>query len=555
MKRIRNAVRRSSILLFAIVAMLASGQAGAGPAVTFNPQLADTLRVAWSRIGPTDNVDPQTARSVTNWRLVMEAYETLTYYPDPTGEPQPFLAESWRRLEGGRVWEFKLKRGIRFSTGNEMTAEAVKYSIDRAMRIGIGSIFPLEGIYDRTEVVDRYTVRFHLESSTLAWPAILANPVILGIIDPDYVEKNGGIQIGRANPVVSRTSAGTGPWVVEEIRPNERIQYRRNPNYWRGWQAPYLERVAIQIVPEESTRLLLLERGDVDIAEVSGLSLPELKNRIRANSLPIRVIENDARGRPLPSLGLFWVNLNHGVLPTSDINVRRGLRHSFNYEQFLSRVMNGYGVRMRGLVPSAAPCADKTYQLPQFDLVRAKRFFDEASPAAQQVLRQGFVFRFQTNYVLQREGALMWQADLARVGVNVRLEEVDASTWLQTTRTRPGQPLSEARWTGSYPDPEYFMHPIRTGYWPPTGFGSAYAGGPEIDGLIQAARTAGTWERRCEFYKRLSNWLNEDATFVEVSELHGGIHPFNVQANWVRGFVHNPATTSPSVFYPMFKRQ
>jgi len=325
-----RALLRWGVLSLVSVLVLAASMASAGPS-TWNPQFADTMRVALSGIGAHDNVDPQTARGVTNWRLVMEAYETLTAFPDGATEPQPFLAESWRRLEGGRVWEFKLKRGIKFTTGNEVTAEAVKYSIDRNMAIGLGAIFPLEGLYDRTEVVDRHTVRFHLNKSSLAWPYIVANPVILGIIDPTFVESNGGIRRGQLNTFVSTHSAGTGPFILEEIRANQRVAFKRNPDYWRGWKGPNLERVIIQIVPEEATRLLLLERGDVDIAEVSPIALPGLKDRIRTQGLPLRVNERDTQGRPLASLGLMWLNMNHKVLPTSDLAVRRGLAHSFNY--------------------------------------------------------------------------------------------------------------------------------------------------------------------------------------------------------------------------------
>ncbi|MGQ0572192.1 MAG: ABC transporter substrate-binding protein [Armatimonadota bacterium] len=550
----RLSLQHSAAGVLILTLILGSSLAMAAPA-GWNPQFADTMRVAWSSIGVIDNADPQTARGVPNWRLVMEMYETLTHFPEGSTEPQPFLAESVRRLEGGRVWEFKLKRGIKFTTGAEVTAEAVKYSIDRNMTIGLGAIFPLEGLYDRTEVVDRYTVRFHLQSSSLAWPSIVANPVILGIIDPAFVEANGGIVRGRRNDYVSTHSAGTGPFILEDLRANQRVTMRRNPDYWRGWNRPTrLERVIIQVVPEESTRLLLLEKADVDIAEVGADALPGLKQRIQAQSLPIRVTERDARGQPLPSLGLMWINMNHRLAPTNDLKVRQALAHSFNYQQFLSQVMNGYARRMRGIIPTASSCHFNDAPVYPFDLEKAKTLLAEASPEAQRVIREGgLIFRYQKDYVVQPEGALAWQADLAKIGITLKLEEVDAATWLRFTRTPPGAPLLEARWTGSYPDAEYFMHPYRTGYWPPVGFGSAYAGNAETDALIQAARTAGTVDARCNLYRRIVNYFHNDAAMIQVAELDGAINPFNAQATWVRGFVHNPATTAPSVFYPMHK--
>jgi peptide/nickel transport system substrate-binding protein len=246
--------------------------------------------------------------------------------------------------------------------------------------------------------------------------------------------------------------------------------------------------------------------------------------------------------------------MNHKVAPTSDIKVRQALAHSFNYDQFLQRVMNGYGRRMRGIVPTASNCHWPEAPVYGFDLEKAKTLFAEASPESQRVIREGgLVFRYQKDYVVQPEGALMWQADLAKIGVNMKLEEIDAATWTRLTRNPPGVALLESRWTGSYPDAEYFMHPYRTGYWPPVGFGKAYAGGPDTDALIQAARTAGTMEIRCNMYRRIMTFFHNDAAQIQVAELDGTIHPLNAQARWVRGFVHNPATTSPSVYYPMYK--
>ncbi|MDR7418058.1 MAG: ABC transporter substrate-binding protein [Armatimonadota bacterium] len=554
MKYFRLLADRRLAQLVVAIALAASPAAWAAPAA-WNPAFADTVRVAWGQVGAIDNLDPGTARGVPNWRLVMETYETLAHFPDGATEPQPLLAESFRRLEGGRIWEFRLRRGIKFTTGSEVTAEAVRYSIDRAMEIGLGAIFPLEGLYERTEVVDQYTVRFHLRASSLAWPCIVANPVILGIIDPQFVQRNGGITRGRRNDYVSTHTAGTGPFILEDLRANQRVTFKRNPDYWRGWSnRPRLERVVIQIVPEESTRLLLIERGDVDIAEIGATALPGLKQRIRAQSLPLAVVERDASGRPLPSLSMMWINMNNKMAPTSDINVRKGLAHSFNYDQFIKQVLNGYARRARTIVPSGSSCYMPDAPAYEYDLNKAKAAFAEASPDAQRGLRDGLVFRYQQDYVVQREGALMWQADLAKIGVNLRIEEVDAATWLRFTRTPPGAPLLEARWFGSYPDAEYFMHPYRTGYWPPVGFGASYAGNAETDAMIDAARTAGTMEQRCNLYRRIATRFYNEAALLLIAEVDGAIHPFNVQANWVRGFVYNPATTAPSVFYPMSKQ-
>ena len=115
--------------------------------------------------------------------------------------------------------------------------------------------------------------------------------------------------------------------------------------------------------------------------------------------------------------------MNHKMLPTSDINVRKALAHSFNYDEFIKRVLNGYGLRMRGMIPEGVLGHVDDYPDYPFDLQQAKQFLDQASPE--------------------------------------------------------GVPLIEGRWYVDYPDPDNFINAAWTKYWagPPTnGYGSAFAG-------------------------------------------------------------------------------
>ncbi len=88
--------------------------------------ISGTLQVAWDQV--QDNLDPQTARGNRNWWVLTELYDTLTYLPGYSLDAKPYLAESWTVSGNGTVYTFKLRRGVKFTTGSELTAEAVKYS-------------------------------------------------------------------------------------------------------------------------------------------------------------------------------------------------------------------------------------------------------------------------------------------------------------------------------------------------------------------------------------------------------------------------------------------
>lgn len=502
-----------------------------------DPALAKTLVVAWDQV--PDNLDPQTARGNRNWWVIAELYDTLTYLPGYSLEPRPLLAESWEMSPDGKAYTFKLKRGIKFSTGNEVNAEAVKFSMDRLQAIGLGPLY-MTGAYERTEVADPYTVRFQLKHPYAAWPTILTVPSVLGVSDPRVVrEKAGEPKPKEKSDYLSRNPAGAGAWLIEEWAQGERIVLKRNPTYWRGWTAEKLERVVLRTVPEEATRLLLLEKGDVDIATVSAKALPGLKDRIRSENLPI-FIEEEKNGRPLISLSNFWINMNHKLLPTSDINVRKALVHSFNYEEFIKRVLNGYGVRMRGMIPEGVFGHLDDYPSYEFDLAKAKQYLDQALPEAKAELDKGLTFRYAPNYVVGKDGALMWQQDLAKIGVNLVLQEIDNATLSSIQTSTPGVPLVEARWFVDYPDPDNFINAAWTKYWPPNGYGSAFAGDEKTDRLIEDARVETNQDRRKALYRELELYFHEQASIIMVAQGHGALNPWNARATWVKGFEYNP---------------
>jgi peptide/nickel transport system substrate-binding protein len=495
-----------------------------------------TLVVAWDQV--PDNLDPQTARGNRNWWVLAEIYETLTILPGGSLEPEPHLAESWEVSEDGLEYTFTLKPDITFTTGNPLNADTVKFSIDRLHEIGLGPLY-MTSAYDSTEVVDDLTVRMTLKFPYAAWPVILSNPAVLGVIDPAFVEENGGSTPEERNDFISTNTAGSGPWTLAEWEQGSRIVLARNPDYWQGWDGNHLEEVILETVPEESTRLLRLERGDADIATVTASSLPALEERIAAEGLPI-VIQKERDGQPLLSLSTMWLNLNNQMLPTSDINVRKALIHAFDYDLWIEQVLNGYGLRMQGMIPRGVLGHVDDYPSYPYDLELAQQFLDQASDEAKAALEEGLPFRYSPGYVIQSEGALLWQQDLATIGINLVLEEIDQATLSSLQTTEPGVPIVEARWFPDYPDADNFINAARTDYWPPEGYGAAFAGDETTADLIARGRSEQDPEARAEIYRELELYFHEQASILMLAELSGAINPWNGRATWVQGFEVNP---------------
>jgi len=508
---------------------------------------ATSLLVTWDQV--PDNLDPQTARGNKNWWVLAEIYETLTYLPGGSLDPQPLLAESWEVSPDGLTYTFKLRQGIRFTTGAELTADAVKFAIDRLHEIKLGPLY-MTTAYEATEVVDPTTVRFTLKFPYSAWPVILSNPAVLGVIDPAFVEENGGSTPETVNDYVSANAAGTGPWMLGEWQQGQRIQLVRNPDYWQGWEGEHLEEVILETVQEESARLLRIERGDVDIATVTAAALPQLEQRIEAQNLPI-VIQKERDGQPLLSLSNQWLNLNNKMLPTSDINVRKALIHAFNFDLWIEQVLNGYGLRMHGMIPRGVLGHVDDYPSYLYDLDQARTFLDQASDEARTELEKGLPFRYSPGYVIQQEGALLWQQDLAEIGIDLQIEEIDRATLSSIQTSEPGVPIVEARWFPDYPDADNFINAARTDYWPPSGYGAAFAGDATTDDLVQRGRSEQDPAAREAIYRELELYFHEQAAIVMRAESSGAINPWNARAEWVQGFEYNPMIHP--LYYPVSK--
>lgn len=513
---------------------------------------SSTLFVGWGQ--QSDNLDPQTARGNRNWWVLAELYDTLTVLPEQSLKAEPYLAESWEVSEDGLEYTFKLRQGITFSTGREMTAEDVKFSMDRLQTIGRGPLYMTEGVYESTEVIDDYTVKFTLQHPFSAWPEIISQPAVLGIADREAVlEHCGEPEPDQQCDWLSTNSAGAGAYVVEEFVPNERTVLTRNPEYWQGWDGNHLDRIVWESIPEEATRILRLERGDLDIAAVSAAGLPSLEQRIEDQSLPLRITKTNDEGEPLLSLSKLWINLNNQILPTSDYNVRRALIHSFNYDLYIERVLQGYGTRLKGMIPEGVICHVEDYPSYEYDLELAQEFLDKASPEAKAELENGLRLPYRPDGVIKKEGALMWQADLAKIGITLNVEEVDSATLADLQTSAPGVPIIEARWFADYPHPDNFINAAWTEYWPPNGYGSAFAGDEHTDELIQQGRVETDPEKRCEIYRELELYFHEQAPIINLAQISGVINEWNVQNTAVQGFEYNPMIHP--IYYNMSKEQ
>src|SRR5262245_54947262 len=259
-------LRRVALPSFALLVALSTT---CEPAWGQTPKRGGTLRMA-EREAP--NLDPhqsvsfltQSYGSMVYSQLVRFAYGTEQKHPaDFTIVPD--LAEKWE-YRNPTTLVFQLRKGVRFHpkppvNGREVTAEDVKYSLERFMaKSGFRARFePVQSI----EAVDRYTVRITLKEPFAPLLNHLANQTYTPILAREAEEKFK--DFNHPDSVI-----GTGPFILRSYEKGIKVTFERNPDYFvKG--LPYLDRVVLEITPDTSARLSLLRAGKVDLGSISGL--------------------------------------------------------------------------------------------------------------------------------------------------------------------------------------------------------------------------------------------------------------------------------------------
>jgi len=361
--------------------------------------LGTELRVAVSTEPPS--LDPTTnAAAIIRLLLQHNLYENLVQVQE-NGEIAPMLAQSWEISEDGKTYTFYLRDGVLFHDGTPCDAEAVRKSFLRAKDKNRGIVHPqyFANIAE-IQVLDEKTVRFVLQKADAAFLTLLALGEAVVVPDRD--------DLGR-NPL------GTGPFRFERWDPGYQLRLARNPRYWRKGY-PKVDALVFRFIPDPTAQLSALRAGDVDvIAEVT----PEIAQTLQGN-------ENFAvLSAPQDLVQILAINKTRA--PFGDLKVRQALAHALDRSQLIRLVALGFASPVGShLAPTAPYYADMTWLYP-YDPERASALLAEAG------YPQGFsaTLTLPSNYAFHVRTGEILAAQLAQVGIRLKLELVDWPTWLE----------------------------------------------------------------------------------------------------------------------------
>ena len=447
-------------------------------------------------------LDPAAVTAVNDFRILMNVYDGLVRYRSGTLEVEPALAESWEISEDGTVYTFRLRDGVTFHDGSAFNAEAVKFNFDRMLDEGHPfhdtGPFPLAFFFSsvrQVDVIDDLTVRFTLDAPYAPFLSNLAYPTGL-IVSPAAVREHGR-DFGR-NP------SGTGPFRFVEWNYNERVVVERNPGYWDGEAG--LEAVVFRPITDANTRVAEMLAGGIDMmVEVPPVALSEFRGE-RYN-----VVEQAG-----PHVWFLILNALEG--PFADQRVRQAANYAVNKEAIVNDVLEGTAQVAAGPIPPAFAWAyNEDLEPYPYDPDRARELLAEAGAEGAEL----------TVYVTEGGSGMLdpvamgtaIQADLEAVGFDVSIQTYEWNTFLG--EVNPGlegkADMAQMAWMTNDPDTLPYLA-LRTAAWPAEGgFNSGYYSNPEVDALLEAARTATDRDERARLYREMQAIVREEAPWVFVA--------------------------------------
>ena len=174
----------------------------------------------------------------------------LTYKGSDTETFYPSLATSWSVSDDSLTWTFNLRENVKFSNGNDFTAEDVKYSFDRVLTMnapesGVSWILSQCMDTNSTKVIDDYTIEITLTESYGGFLALLGYTVGY-IVDKETVEAHGGVVADIENEWMKEHAVGTGPYMLDHWTHKTEVVLTKNDNYWGGWDGKHVDKVVIK---------------------------------------------------------------------------------------------------------------------------------------------------------------------------------------------------------------------------------------------------------------------------------------------------------------------
>lgn len=450
-------------------------------------------------------LDPALTTAFASVAIYEHMYSSLLTLDYASNAVKPDLAESWTAIDE-RTVEFTLRRGVTFHSGRELTAEDVKYSIDRLMDEAVA--VPLRsylGPDAAAEVVDAYTVRVSNSTPYAPLVSALADRRPAAIVDREVIEQNGDL---------ANWDGGSGPFKLVDYTPDVQVILERHEGYFEDG-LPLLDRIEFRVIPDENARIAAIRSGEVDLTVIKD---PRLVTTLRGDQ---NVVINE-----VPSFWRSGTVLNTLHPPLDDVRVRQAISYGINRQQVIDTVLLGDGLITGPIPPGetvwAIPATPDNYPTYAYDPDQARQLLQEAGVSDLELNIDA-----SPAYAPDVPSAQTMQAQLSEIGINLNIRQLEFAALLDNQRS--GDYDLNLSFNTNRPDPDIYLSPAHS---ESSANVSGYSN-PAMDDLLDRGRATFAIEERKSIYAEAQKLFSLEVPilFTYVIKNYEPAHPD------VRGYV------------------
>lgn len=488
--------------------------------------------------GEPVNLEPGNIEDGNSLIVQQQIYNRLVQFKPGTTDLEPALATEWKSSEGGKVWTFKLRSGVKFHDGTDFDAEAVRFNVDRWWNPksdygyrDAGKTYAIwqnlfggfkgspESLLEDVVVEAKDTIKFVLRQPFAIFPTAIASGYF-GIASPTAIKK---AQASYGTP--SSFAVGTGPFIFREWRRGDRIVLAKNPNYWQK-DLPKSEQLVMRFITDPAARLVQLRAGVIDMTvDLTPDQLPEVQKD--------QTLEAVFR----PSFNVGYLALNPSYEPLSKSEVRQAIAQAIKKEEIVKAFWGELGEHTTHFTPPL---------LKDYHSQKVSDYAYNPQQALQTLAKAGYPKGFDLDlwympvsrpyFPAPKPIAEAFAAELSAIGIRVNLQTKDWAAYLSDRNKSPGFQSFMLGWTGDYGDPDNF-------YYAHFGKGATSDLGnwknEQLFQLLDRGRATENKAERIKIYQQVDEILSKEV--VRIPIVHS--KPLLAKRKTVKGWTPSPLGT------------
>lgn len=443
---------------------------------------------------------PGVAAQPSDKVITLGIFDPLMSY-DAEGNVIPWLAKSLESSEDLLTYEMELNSPVKFHDGTDLNAEAVVKHFNRLKDPATGCVCQeAVSIIESMEMPDGPTgqkVTFRLSSPSVAFGSVVLTSSSGYIESPTAIAKDP--QGFETKPV------GTGPFVLDQFIPGDRVVLKKFPDYWKtdeaGNQLPYLDELIVRPIPDSSQRLASLQAGDIDMFQTA------------TSDIVIQAEEAGFAAQKISGSSSTIILMNESKPPFDDVRARQALAYAINKDAMNERVYGGVRVPSYSSFPLDSPYYNPDGESPRYDPDKARQLVDELG---------GLSFKLECIPTPESQQLLELTQQMGQaVGMDITLATQEQGQYVNRIFSKSGDYEAACFRNNHFADPDA----IRTGLTTDSSGNLVFYSNPRVDELLQQARATADFEERKAAYDEIQEITAEEVPIITLMyDLFGNVY-------------------------------